>query len=93
MKRNWRSFYVNGRKCVPLTHLLSDRFHLGLFSLSGLLHVLCCQPGNHRVMDRPALVADPAGPVEEASALSRPARPSRRGNTYTWDISASSFVL
>lgn len=80
-KMSLRFFYVNGRNC-PFTHLLSDRFHLGLFSFSGFLDVLWCQSGNHRVMDRPALTAAPAGPVEEASTLSRPARPCRWGNTY-----------
>lgn len=72
----------------PSTNLLSSRFHLGLFSLSGFLDVLWCQSGNHCVMDRPAVIVDPVGSVEKASTLSRPARPCRSStrrwrNTYT----------
>lgn len=67
----------------PSTNLLSSRFHLGLFGLSGFLDVLRCQSGNHCVMDRPALIVDPVGPVEKASTLSRPARPCR-SSTRRW---------
>lgn len=72
----------------PSTNLLSYRFHLGLFGLSGFLDVLWCQSGNHCVMHRPALIVDPVGSVEKASTLSRPARPCRSStrrwrNTYT----------
>lgn len=67
----------------PSTNLLSYRFHLGLFGLSGFLDVLWCQSGNHCVMDRPALTVDPVGSVEKASTLSRPACPCR-SSTCSW---------
>lgn len=65
------------------TNLLSWWFHLDLFGLSGFLDVLWCQSGNYCVMDRSFLIVDPVGAVEEASTLSRPARPHRT-STCGW---------
>lgn len=66
------------------TDLLSDWFDQGLLGLPRFLNVLWCESGNHCVVDRPGLVEvlmESVGGVEEASALSWPARPCR---SYTW---------